>query len=96
MNYGLSLSHIHRVEEAIKYLREADNVAQKLFNDDRRCKAKVYYSLAETLDKHKSGCEEAVKYAKKARGLKRSLSWEINFDSKMRKIIAKEDGEPVE
>ena len=95
-NYGLSLSHIHRVEEAIKYLREADDVGQKLFKDHRRCKAEVYCGLAETLDKHESGCKEAVKYAKKARGLNRRLSKKINFDEKMRKIIAKEDGEPVE
>lgn len=95
MNYGLSLSNMSRMEEALEYLREALDVATKLFKG-HRCLTEVYCGLAETLDKHHSGCEEAVQYADMSLTLNRRLSNSIVLEEKMRKIIDKAKGRQQE
>ena len=89
-NYGLSLTHMSRMEEGIAYQREALDNAQKLFKNHLQCKIEVYCGLAETFDKCQNGCSKAVEFAKKALDELGSNCYSnkgVNLKEKMSKII---------
>ena len=65
-NRGCCLSLLGQHQEAVEVLTEACDVIEKRLGDNNDCKFKVYFSLAEALNRQAVGCPEAVEYARKA------------------------------
>ena len=65
-NRGSCLYYLSRHQEAVKVLKEARGLVEKLPGDNIHCKFLVYSRLTEVLNKQECGCPKYKGYAKEA------------------------------
>ena len=72
-NRGSCLYYLSRHQEAVKVLKEARGLVEKLPGDNIHCKFLVYSRLTEVLNKQECGCPKSKEYAKEALEVRKKL-----------------------